>query len=98
MQHRDTKNRLTGLVTRKELAALLGISLPTLYNWIDAGLPAEQFPNEGDDGKRIGEWRFTVAEVVAWREHEIARLTKKHGFHYVKTVVLRTRIPRGGYP
>ena len=98
MQLRDSKSRLPGLVTCKELAALLGISLPTLYAWIDAGLPAEQWPSGEDDGKRTGEWRFNVPKVVAWREYEIARLTKKHGFHYVKTVVLRTRLPRGGYP
>jgi phage terminase Nu1 subunit (DNA packaging protein) len=88
--------RFTRIVSRKDLARLLDISLPTVYAWIDAGMPAVEEPQEDEKGKRTGEWRFDLAAVVCWREHEIARATKKYGLHYVRTVILSKRTTPGG--
>lgn len=49
-------------VNRKQLAAVFGISLPTVDAWLRAGCPFDQ---RGASGK---EWIFDTAEVMRWRE------------------------------
>ncbi|WP_444885988.1 terminase small subunit [Microbulbifer sp. PSTR4-B] len=53
-------------VNRNELAALLGVSLPTITNWIKKGCP---YVERGGNGRS---WVFNTADVVRWRE-ELAR-------------------------
>ena len=48
-------------VNRAQLAALFGISLPTVDNWVRAGCP---FVTRGSKGI---EWKFDSAEVIEWR-------------------------------
>lgn len=45
---------------RRTLADFLAVSLPTITNWIDEGLP---FTIQGSKGK---EWEFESAEVLTW--------------------------------
>lgn len=47
-------------LNRKELASLLGVSLPTVTDWIERGLPVLQ------RGARGVPWKFDAAECVSW--------------------------------
>lgn len=51
-------------VNRGELAALLGVSLPTITNWSKRGCP---FVERGGNGRS---WIFNTADVVRWREEQ----------------------------
>ena len=53
-------------VNRSELAALFGVSLPTITNWVKKGCP---YVEKGGNGRA---WVFNSADVVRWRE-ELAR-------------------------
>lgn len=47
-------------VNREQLADILGVSKPTVSNWLDDGLPYAQ---QGAKGR---EWIFDTKEVIAW--------------------------------
>lgn len=49
-------------VNRRELAAVFGISLPTVDAWVRAGCPYDQRAAAGR------EWIFDTADVARWRE------------------------------
>lgn len=54
-------------VNRREIARLLGVSMPTVTDWVDRGLPVV------DRGSRGIPWVFDVAACFAWRlEYELA--------------------------
>jgi phage terminase Nu1 subunit (DNA packaging protein) len=51
------------VVTRSGLAAILGVSLPTIDSWIHQGMP---FLRRADRDKGL-EWQFDTAEAIDWR-------------------------------
>lgn len=54
-------------VNRREIARLLGVSMPTVSDWVDRGLPVV------NRGSRGIPWAFDVAACFAWRlEYELA--------------------------
>jgi phage terminase Nu1 subunit (DNA packaging protein) len=53
-------------VSRRDLAAIFGVSLPTIDAWVRAGCPYDQ---KGGRGK---EWTFDTADVARWREDRAA--------------------------
>ncbi|WP_323162852.1 terminase small subunit [Stenotrophomonas maltophilia] len=53
-------------VNRSQLAAVFGISLPTVDAWVKAGAP---YVTKGGSGK---EWAFDTADVARWREERAA--------------------------
>jgi phage terminase Nu1 subunit (DNA packaging protein) len=55
------KSRAGRIVNRAELAAICGVSLPTIDAWVDKGCP---FVDRGSKGR---EWRFDTAAVLQWR-------------------------------
>ncbi len=58
------------LVNKAELADVLGISLPTLSNWVKGGLPVV---SRGGNGRP---WEFDLTACVAWvRKRDIAQAT-----------------------
>jgi len=50
---------------KAELAQCLGVSLPTVGQWIRKGCP---YVEKGGVGKK---WLFDSAEVIAWREEQV---------------------------
>lgn len=59
------------VVNKAELAEVLGISLPTVGQWVKEGLPAV---SRGGNGRA---WEFDLAECVAWvRKRDVARATE----------------------
>jgi len=59
-------DRLTA--NRRELAVLLGVSMPTIDSWVTRGLPVVQ------RGSRGVAWQFDVADCFAWRlDYEVAK-------------------------
>lgn len=55
-------------VNRAELAAVFGVSLPTIDTWVRAGCPSDV---KGQGKGRP--WVFDTADVAAWREERAAR-------------------------
>ena len=53
-------------VNRRELAAVFGVSLPTVDSWVQQGCPFDQ---RGASGR---EWVFDTADVAQWREERAA--------------------------
>lgn len=53
-------------VSRRDLAAVFGVSLPTIDTWVRQGCPFDQ---RGGRGK---EWTFDTADVARWREERAA--------------------------
>ena len=56
-------------VNKKDLADTLGISLPTVGDWVAKGCPAIQRGGNGDAGVKA--WVFNTADVMKWREQQI---------------------------
>lgn len=54
-------------VSRRDLAAVFGVSLPTVDAWVRQGCPFDQ---RGGRGK---EWTFDTADVARWREERAAQ-------------------------
>lgn len=52
-------------VNKKDLSDTLGISLPTVGDWVSKGCPVVQ---HGGNGR---EWIFNTADVAKWREQQI---------------------------
>lgn len=57
------------LVNKKELAALIGISLPTLDSWLDRFGDAFPVRERGTNGR---DWRFDAADVIAFLREQRA--------------------------
>jgi len=53
-------------VSRRDLAAIFGVSLPTVDAWVRQGCP---YDARGGRGK---EWTFDTADVARWREERAA--------------------------
>jgi len=53
-------------VSRRDLAAIFGVSLPTVDAWVRVSCPYDQ---KGGRGK---EWTFDTADVARWREERAA--------------------------
>lgn len=51
-------------VNRTQLADILGVSVPTISNWLDDGLP---YAVQGSKGK---EWVFETGDVINWYARE----------------------------
>lgn len=56
-------------VTKAELAAICGVSLPTIGAWVRKGCP---FVSKGNKSKA---WTFNTAAVLEWREEQIVQQT-----------------------
>lgn len=54
-------------VSRRDLAAVFGVSLPTVDTWVRQGCP---FDTRGGRGK---EWTLDTADVARWREERAAQ-------------------------
>ncbi len=57
---RSTLTPLDELVTRKQLARAIGVTVKTIDAWVDKGMPRLKFP-----GPR-GAVRFRMGSVVEW--------------------------------
>ena len=56
-------------LTKSDMARCMGVSLPTMTQWVKKGCP---YVTKGSKSKA---WMFDTAEVVAWREEQIALQT-----------------------
>jgi len=57
---------------RKEIADIMGVSLPTIDSWIKRGCP---FVTRGGKGK---EWLFNITSVIKWREGYVVELANRN--------------------
>ena len=54
-------------LNKADLAAMLGVSLPTIGQWVGKGCP---FVFKGGPGKQ---WVFNSADVLSWREEQVVQ-------------------------
>jgi phage terminase Nu1 subunit (DNA packaging protein) len=52
-----------GCVIRSGLARIMGVSLPTIDNWLARGCPVISEPEPGE----FDQYRFDTAAVIRWR-------------------------------